>query len=99
MLSQTCRSAALARTTGDTEIHRPENVADLERYRERRSASDDRCTSLCIGIDGDGLLTYESHIRCEDADRITDALLLMLIEVREARAKCGATFIGNRGEQ
>jgi hypothetical protein len=96
MRSQTRHGTAVARTTGDIDIHRPANVVDLEHYRAQSRPADAR-TTVRVDIDADGLLHYEIHIRREDADRVTDALLLALLAAREARAECGATSIGNRG--
>jgi hypothetical protein len=84
MLSQTRRSAALARTTSD--IHRPANVIDLAHHRAQRRPAAAR-TSVRVDIDADGFLDYEINIRREDSDRIVDVLLLALLEAREARTK------------
>lgn len=85
MRSSTRRSSARAHKCA-TDIRRSDNVVDLAQHRAPRTAAADRNSSLHVAIDADGFLHCESHIRCEDADRFVDVLLLMLLKAREARA-------------
>lgn len=91
-MSRSLKSAR-ERTKSGTAL-RPGNVIDLEHHRAQRRPAAAR-TTVRVDVDVDGSIDYGR----EDADRVTDALLLALIEAREARAKGGATSTGNQWEQ
>jgi len=81
------------RTKRESGTVRADNVVDLRSYRAKASrhprltVADDRSTQISIAIDAEGFLDYESHIRSEDADRVTDVLLLMIVRARQACAE------------
>jgi hypothetical protein len=87
--SSTRRSADRPRRNGDTHIRRSDNVIDLSRHRAQRRPLDNRSTKIRVDIDADGFIDYEINVCREDADRVTDVLLMALLKAREARSGRG----------
>lgn len=64
------------------------DVEDTSATRQvQRGPDDDRSVLVSIKVDASGGLNTEVNICPEDADSVTDALLLALLKARQARAE------------
>lgn len=68
-------------------LHRPQTASEAGGEVASRSTQvRPRGTSyVSISVDADGRIDFDSEIFPENADQMTDVLLLLLIKAREAR--------------